>query len=233
MKLSIAVTNYNRTEMLFHAIEQVLDDPRVDEIVISDDHSRTEVQLAVKEHYKNVEKVKIYGHTSNSGMHINKKNAVNYCRNEWVILLDSDNIISPSYIDAIPEYLDPAVIYMPDFAAPNFDYTKFAGRWTVKKLQRELDYKSNGMIECLMNTCNYLINRSEYLKTWKHNPDVLGADTIWFLYRWLLRGNEFHVVPKMQYYHRVHDGSGFMEDAAKNMKDAGIFKGLIRTIAAI
>jgi hypothetical protein len=81
-----------------------------------------------------------------------------------------------------------------------------------------------------MNTCNYLVNREEYLKIYQHNPEMKGTDTIWFNYLWLKAGNSFYVVPGMEYYHRVWEGSGFLADCDYNMKRAKEVKELIKQL---
>lgn len=84
--------------------------------------------------------------------------------------------------------------------------------------------------ECLFNTCNYLVNRAEYLRVYQHNADMKATDTIHFNYLWLSAGNHFYVVPGMEYYHRVHDGSGFLQDCSYNMAKAKEIKELIKSL---
>ena len=53
-KISICLTNYNRESMLHEAIAQVIDDDRIDDIVISDDCSEYNLYGRVKQYYKDV-----------------------------------------------------------------------------------------------------------------------------------------------------------------------------------
>lgn len=229
--LSVAVTNFNRSVLLFEAIEEILFDGRVDEIIISDDDSTESTKRALNDMYADNEKVKLHFHNKNVGMHLNKYWAVSYCKNDWVILFDSDNVLTPKYLDAIPGTLYPTTIYMPDFALPNFDYRPWRGRWDAASTAKQLQQSSGTTFGALLNTCNYVVHRDTYLNTWKLNEDIDGADTVWFLYNWLNAGYAFEVVEGMEYFHRVHEGSGFMKNLSKNANDAQRIEKLIKKLA--
>lgn len=164
---------------------------------------------------------------TNRGMSANKRDAVFNSKNEWVILADSDNVFKKNYIDALMKVkFVPEVIFCPSFAAPNFDYRKYQGNSYFKSSSFELLLQESAF-SCLMNTCNYVVNKETYLSVWEENKEMIASDTIWFNYLWLKAGNAFFVVPDMQYQHRVHSGSGFLEDVAYNMKKAEEVKKLI------
>jgi len=228
MQLSLCLTTYNRTDLLYQSFEKVIDDPRISEIIIVDDASTPDIV----EELKNAEqlkhpKVKLFFNDLNLGMSRNKKKSLDNATNEWIILFDSDNIIGPEYLDALektwltyPPPLNPGIIFAPDFAAPQFDYRHMSGRilqpWKVASKLRQGD----NMLGCFLNTCNYVVNKLAYQIVWQYRDYVKGTDTINFNYDWLAAGNHFMVVKGMQYEHRVHDGSGFMEDAQYNLDDA-------------
>ena len=227
---SLCITTYNRYDLTLESFRQVLGDPRISEIVIVDDHSNIDIYDELWEHIQSLgsDKIEIHRNSDNVGMSRNKARAVELASNPWCIILDSDNVIDPSYLDALPQYLAPSVIYCPDFAKPQFDYRKYAGM-TIN-VDNAAKVMSKPMGECIFNTCNYLVNREEYLSVYEYNPDMRGTDTIWFNYLWLKAGNSFSVVPGMQYMHRVHAGSGFLEDVDYNMKKSKEVKELITTL---
>lgn len=228
MKLTLAITNYNRYELLLKAYAEVIDDPRISEVLIMDDHSDPDIFKLVHELRTTHPKIRVIRQTVNRGMMQNKADAIAFSKNEWVIIFDSDNIIRKDYLDAIPETLDSGTIYLPDFAAPNFNYQMFGG-WEVTSLNvKRFVLDDNGNL-CL-NTCNYLVHRDTYGKVFKNNPEMKGTDTIYMAYLWLTAGKKFYVVPGMSYYHRVHPGSGFMADAAYNMKKSEEVRKLIAAL---
>lgn len=246
MKLSLCITTYNRYELTIESFAQVLNDPRIDDIVIMDDCSIMEIRSKFYNWMLlNTEfggKVRFIEQAANRGMSLNKRDAIALAKNEWVIILDSDNIIGPDYLDAFFKYFpyntdehSPSehFIFCPDFAKPNFDYRALAqgapthGLYNAKDAARCIwDSRFN----CLLNTCNYVVNKEFYLNVYKHNKEHIASDTVWHNYNHLKAGGELAVVPGMQYFHRVHEGSGFMQNAAYNMSKAEEVRQLIKQL---
>lgn len=215
MKLSLCITTFNRFELLKESYAQVLDDPRISEIIIVDDCS-TEPGIKEKVNSLAGGKVKVFHQAQNRGMSRNKADAIGYASNEWCIIFDSDNIIGPDYLNAMPEILESDVIYCPSFAKPDFNYTKYEA-WTFFSFDASKWLKED-MLNTCMNTCNYLVHRDTYLKTYQYNPVHIASDTIWHAYNHLKAGGSFYIVPGMQYFHRVHKGSGFLQGIDHNMR---------------
>lgn len=250
MKLSLCITTYNRYELTIESFAKVIDDPRIDDIVILDDCSEPETRTKLMNYlcYLNnnnnpsAGKISLCFQDHNVGMSKNKRDAIALARNEWVIIFDSDNVIDPTYLDAFYNYirkpisgditiLGESTIFCPDFAKPKFDYTVYSqsgmpafSRFNAGK------FIVNDDFNCLMNTCNYIVNRDFYLKTYKHNQQHKASDTIWHNYNHLLAGGNFHVVPGMQYFHRIHNGSGFMDGVEENMANAAQVRRLIQQL---
>jgi len=230
MTLSLAVTHYNRFEYLQEAISSILDDDRLSEIVISDDHSDEKIFNKVKEYYKSSEKVKIFRNDTNVGMGLNKKLAIERATSEWVIILDDDNILMPEYITSfLGQNHFPNVIYCPEFAHPKFNFAQWKG-WYISKHSVKYFLSRGSMPDCFMNTCNYVVNRERYLQVCKPNAAMKAADTIWFNYLWLQAGNMLFVTPGMHYFHRDHPGSGFRKDIGYNMDRAKEMKEKIKAL---
>lgn len=227
--ISFCLTTYNRTELLFEAIESLVDDPRVTEVVVCDDCSEYEYFHKVQEYCeKRSQKIKLFRNVTNLGMQLNKATAVRKCSEHWVLLGDSDNVFNSEYINALPDELESDTIYCPSFARPKFDYTKYSGQVIDAVNARKV--VSEEMGNCLFNTCNYVVHRESYLRTFKPNVAHVASDTIWFNYNWLMNGGAFYVVPGMEYFHRVHDGSGFLQNVVYNMQKAEEVKKLILRI---
>lgn len=234
MKLSLALTTYNRYDMLLDSFQEVLQDPRIDEIVIVDDCSTDDTYLRLVDYAAVHSKIKVFANPENLGMSRNKAQAVKHCSNEWVLLFDSDNKLDKSYLNAFweqvrsPDELVKNVIYCPEFAKPQFDYRKFSGEYldydTIKK------HLNDPMFACHLNTSNYIVPKSEYLKVYQHNPEVKETDTVWFAYLWLKAGNKFFITNNMVYDHRVHSGSGWLENAAYNTKKGNEILKLIKEL---
>lgn len=234
MKLSLCLTNFNRTELLLKSFEKIINDSRIDEVIIVDDCSDIEKYRWLQENCRHP-KIKLFRNGQNLGMSLNKCEAIKLASNNWCILFDSDNVMDVNYLDALERCLSddtPLIdefIYCPDFARPNFDYTKYAGRSYDRDSAGSL-IKEGGMAKCLLNTCNFIVNRNKYLEVYKHNEDVRGADTIWFLYLWFAAGNSIYVVPGMQYDHLVHKGSEWLAHAEYNRDQVKSTEALILSL---
>jgi len=220
MNLSLCITTFNRYELLKESYAQVIDDSRISEIIIVDDCS-TEPGIKEKVNSLAGGKVKVFHQVQNRGMSINKMHAISYASNSWVIIFDSDNVIGPDYLDAFYKMLNGGqplndIIYCPSFAKPDFSYVQYenflVNKGNVTKLIKE------DMFNTCANTCNYIVNRVFYLKTYQFNEKHIASDTIWHAYNHLKSGGSFYIVPGMHYYHRVHKGSGFLQGIDHNMR---------------
>lgn len=252
MKLSLCITTYNRYEMTIESFEKVLNDDRIDDIVIMDDASMPTVKELFYQWIlsDNSKKVHFWEQSTNVGMSRNKRDAITNAKNEWCIILDSDNIIDPSYIDAFYDYCggpemlsklndDEKFIFCPDFAKPQFNYKEYrsggnghesvyrSGIYAAIEAAQEIKHDN---FNCLMNTCNYIVNRDFYLKVYQYNKDHKASDTIWHNYNHLKAGGRFVIVPNMEYFHRVHPGSGFMQDVHYNIAKAEEVRKLIQQL---
>lgn len=215
--------------MLIESFAQVIDDERINDIVISDDFSDEDIYIKVLRHLEDDKywKVRVFRQHENLGMYRNKMAALKYAKNEWCLLWDSDNIFDKSYLDALDkidiDLHSRKTIYCPDFSKPQFDYRSFSGKLFFKEnITKLLNYP---MGECLLNTCNYVVNK-HYLP-YEYNPEMKATDTIWMNYLFLKDGYQFYVVPGMEYIHRVHDQSGFLQDCAYNLAKGSEIKQLI------
>jgi len=102
-KISIAVTSYNRYGLTIKSFEKVIDHPNVSEIIVVDDASTNGDGKRLADHFKGHPKVKVIRQAINRGMQKNKCDAISFCKEKFAIILDSDNSLDSSYIDAIPE----------------------------------------------------------------------------------------------------------------------------------
>lgn len=200
--ISLCITNFNRNAYLFKSFEQVYHDDRISEIIISDDNSEPDLFEAVARRCEQFPKVKLSRNPVNLGCFGNKHKAVSLASNDYCIIFDSDNVLSPAYIDLLfQKEWQPKVIIAPDFAEPHFDYRAFAGV-TFNKTNIGLRAYEKGM-DCLLNTMNYFVHRDSYLSVYQPKPDIKGADSIYMNYLWLMAGNEIYVMPNLRYFHRI------------------------------
>ena len=129
--ISLAIPTYNRYGFLLEAMEKVVDDSRISEIIVSDDKSTDGSYERLQKLFTTPKyaKVKLRQNANNLDCYRNKCEAVLACSLPWVILLDDDNVMDSSYVDALYrlQEWDPDVLYLPELAKPSFDYRQFAG----------------------------------------------------------------------------------------------------------
>jgi cellulose synthase/poly-beta-1,6-N-acetylglucosamine synthase-like glycosyltransferase len=212
--ISLALTNYNRTDLLLEAFYKVRHDDRISEIVVSDDHSHRHIYDELKYVLSGIPKVKLFRNEKNVDCYQNKKMAVERATNDWVILLDSDNVIGVDFLDrlySVPGWED-RTVYAPSFARPTFDYRHLCGvvsGFNVKSFLRQ------PMSDTCLNTANFFVNRQTYLSAWDENIDPVTADSIYMNYRLLSAGNEIHILSGLEYEHKVHEGSHYKNNVHK------------------
>lgn len=231
MKISLCITTYNRSDLTVESFSRVYDHPRIDEVVIVDDCSEIEhfnkLQELLLDKKFSLGKILLYRNEENLNMSRNKAKAISYAKNSTVIILDSDNILYPEYVDNIPMEVSSSVIYCPDFAEPDYDFRRYSeiDKHNAKGFLGDKEFR------ILLNTCNYVVNRDEYLRVYRYDPEIKESDTIHFNALWLEAGNSFMVVPGIRYYHRRHAGSGWlMGDHEYNLRKAAEIQDKIKTL---
>jgi len=237
-QISIAITHWNRFPYLRECIAPVLNDPRVAEIVISDDASTDGSWDEIQEYYGLHPKVKMFRNEQNLDCYRNKAKAMEHTTNGWTILFDSDNVLGVDYLDALyalPEWnLD--TVYCPDFAEPHFNYTKFGGIMIdrtnvslfmgkettrmVRSARNPNNFRHRGMrqthlpdeygsFRTALNTCNFFVHRDQYLSVWDGSVNPHTADSIYQNFNWLKSGKRLTIVKGLRYFHRVHADSHY------------------------
>lgn len=222
--ISLAITTYNRPyqEIEPSFLEAVHFGNAIDEIVIVDDHSPMHVyadicsRLRISGFYKRVN-IQLYRNDANIGMASNKKRAISLCKNDHVIIFDSDNRITNEYLSACVKhaYTNIDTIYCPGFARPHFNYLHFDEITSANA--REMAAKPQ--FDCLINTCNYMVAKNRFVEICQPDTNIEAADSALFFYQWLKAVNKFKVIHEMQYDHLVHEGSGFLQNVDKNIED--------------
>ena len=225
--ISLALTTYQRTDLLFNSFVNVVNSDLIDEIIIVDDCSSKVVCNKLQMILSPNSKIKLHFNPVNLGMSLNKKHAISLCKNEWVVIFDSDNELNEKYLLSLNRRspFDANTIYAPARALPNFDYSAFSSITLSKDNVKEYIHKP--YFGALINTCNYMVHRDTYLANYNHNEEIRGTDTAWHFYNHLKNGGKFHVVPDLEYSHLVHDKSTFLEHVDYNMKKAKEIENLL------
>jgi glycosyltransferase involved in cell wall biosynthesis len=212
--LSIVIPQYNRFQMTIQSFEQILQDPRVDEVFIVDDCSTDDSYKKLYDYFRYDSKVKLYKNETNVDCYENKKRAIELASCHWAVLADSDNIFGLDYIETIFNYTwDKNIILTPSWAAPHFDFREYEG--LLINQHNVSEYVDKPMFSTMLNAANFFVNRQSYLDVWTDELDPVTSDSIWFAYNWLKAGKSIFVTPNLTYTHRVHDGSHYKNNVSR------------------
>jgi glycosyltransferase involved in cell wall biosynthesis len=216
-QLTIAIPNYNRTDLLLESFMQVYDDPRVKEIVISDDHSDIAMYNQLVELFEMMPKVRMKRNEKNVDCYANKMEAVKMAETEYVILFDSDNVLTKWYLNKIYEYeWKPQVILTPSFAEPHFDFRAYEGTMLCKV--NIASFIDKPMLEVCLNACNYFVCRDSYLQIWDPSQNPVTSDSILMATLWMKNNWMIYIVPGLTYHHRVHNGSHYQNNVHRTQQ---------------
>ena len=212
--ISLCLTNYQRTDLLYESYRQLINDDRITEIVISDDASSDEVYNTILWQSKAFNKVKVYRNESNLDCYRNKRQAVKLATNDWVIVGDSDNVFNTDYVDKLfSKEWEMDTLWQPSFAKPHFNFKQYEGYYISKANVGQ--YMSDDTFKTMLNAMNYFVNRDEFLRVWDSSVDPVTSDSIFQNYNWLKSGNSIYVCPGLEYNHLVHEQSHYRNNVRR------------------
>lgn len=228
-KISLCIPNYTRTNYIIESFNNIINDDRIDEIVINDDCSPNFEEALILLNNLKSDKIKIFRNEQNLGPLFNKLETIKKATNEFCILLDSDNVISKEYLDIVfsQEWLRNKII------CPEFLMHHDENIWNQKDvfisysdfINAKIDFEYvkscilNGRnIETLLNTGNFFVNKEMYVNSFNNNTfdrSVDVCDVCFFSYLFLLfdKENYLEIVKDLKYIHRVHNGSFYLNNA--------------------
>jgi hypothetical protein len=222
--ISLAITTYNRTDLVVESFLSVLNNEYITEIVVVDDFSDESIfdDLKLKLDELQNDKIKLYRNGSNLKPLLNKLETIKHCQNEWVILLDSDNKITNDYIDVIKKLdKDENILYVPETLL-RFNDEKIIDFCNIKncfiKIENIKDYLNKPEIDTVLNVGNFFVNKDKYLDTFLGKNLDIGLqtnDAFYFSYLWIISNRIINVVDGLSYYHRQHDGSWYLNNRSE------------------
>lgn len=212
--ITLAITTYNRSSLTIQSFEKVINNPLISEIVIVDDQSTESIYQDLLKKIENIKsnKIKLFRNSKNKKCFLNKIESVKKASNEWVIVFDSDNILTEDYLNSIPQNLDKNFFYLPSHAmcASNYlNYNKFSNTIIDKKDFKNLFCSQDIHAQCLFNTGNYLVNKNTFLEAINSEVNLLNcyaADSVYIIYLAFKNTIDFKlkVVNNMKYWHRIN-----------------------------
>jgi hypothetical protein len=226
---SLALTTYNRATQLIPYIEKYCEYEYVNEILISDDCS-DDYELLKKQNFSS--KVKLYKNDINLMAYKNKLKVLSYVKNNWTLLIDSDNFFDINYIDVLHHEqssvgLDDNIIYCPVAALPRFTYYDIENIIIDKEFWNKNHYNQG----VFFNTGNMCLSKkaismliSNYEIDLIKNPFV---ECKYMNYLFLKYGFKLKPLKGMTYQHGLGNDSFYMSHRENHMKFDSTFNWIL------
>ena len=107
MKLSILMTNYNEEKYIQMSIESVLENSFKNfELIVIDDGSNDSSVDIIKKYLDIDSRVKLYQNFTNMGVAHSKNLGLNYCRGDYIAMMDADDISLPNRFETQLRYME-------------------------------------------------------------------------------------------------------------------------------
>lgn len=221
MSLSVCIPTLRRAAFLRESIPKYLESPFVTEVILTDETGEDVRDLSA---WASHPKLRMYTNERRLGALANKQRAASYATSDYICIIDSDNYAPPQYFEAFQRYIatqspSESTLLLPSRARPSFDFTEYIGIPLTKATVHRYWPK----IEICLNTMNMIIRRSFWQKytilsdtPWCVDADG-SYDALYFTFYSLFQMNAtLAVVPGMEYDHRVHGGSWYMESLERS-----------------
>ena len=132
--ITVGIPTYNSSKYLNQCLKSIKNLKNIDEILISDDGSTVSElaklkEIVLKYQIKHGLNIKILESTTNFGAYRNKLKLIENSKNEYIYVLDSDNMASKSLDDIINEILNennPKFLYQPNVMYHFWKYPRLA-----------------------------------------------------------------------------------------------------------
>lgn len=212
--ISVCIATMRRFSFLKESIPRYLSNPHVSEIIIVDETG--EDYEAITNQFSDT-KLKVYKNESRLGILKNKLMSASYATSDFISIMDSDNFADEKYFEAFKKFVDSTksyekCLFLPCASVPYFNYEQ----WCDIPITKENINQMFPDIDVCLNTMNLIVSR-KFLNAFDILNDVpicneVGCyDAKYFaLYAMFHMNGTLHVVPQMEYQHRVHDGSSWL-----------------------
>ena len=233
MKISIITASYNYENYIKETIESVLAQSYQDwEMIIVDDGSQDNSIAVVNECCKKDSRIKLFQHQNNEnkGLAETLKLGLSKAEGEWVVFLESDDLITPDYLDKklaiINKYPDVDFVFndVEMFGDEKVisDYVGYFAkqRGILHKLQFpcKLHKKSKNIYLNLIPTFSCVMAKKSLFKKLDFKSPVKQTLDL-YLWSQLMKTTQFYYMPEKLTRWRMHNKSYINTQKPDNVKD--------------
>jgi glycosyltransferase involved in cell wall biosynthesis len=208
-KLSICIPTYNRASLLRATLRSVMLQTFVDyEVIVSDDASKEDIERVILE--VNDPRIRFYQHRTNKGQVANSRFLQTVAKGEYVLFLDSDDLLLPECLQKAVHALDEnptrgGVVYMCVNYGEN-GFQSLSSMPAIKYADAQI-YRENSEVRDFRSTspsvCMYRRNTFDRIGGW--DPELLAVHD-WELYSRMIRqGGGMLYLREVLAIMRLHD----------------------------
>lgn len=197
----------------------------VDEIIIQDDCSSDYEKL--KPYQTN--NIKVFTNSSNLSPLLNRVELLKNCKNEWVLLMDSDNYITffstdnHFWGDVVSKFdLDnKKIIYAPG-SKYHYGHNKILEQVMDLKFFKDHLEDNTFYLQMMGNQGNYLVPKTTYLEVSKEIDTKYCkyiGEVLYFNYLWLKNNNTIICKSDFEYHHVIRQDGYTITNMEKTLQD--------------
>jgi len=197
--VSVAIPCYNQGAFIDETVDSVLNQTFQDlEIIIVNDGSIDEDTIRILENY-NKPKTQVL-HTSNQGLAAARNNGIKKSKGKYILPLDADDKIGPSYLEKAVEILDKNEKIGIVYCEAEF-FGDRNGRWTLPVYQFPRILINN------MIFCSGVFRKSDWDRTDGYRSNIPGWEDHDFWLSIIELEKEVYRIPETLFFYRQHMGS--------------------------
>ena len=225
-QLTIAIATMRRWSFLKDSLPLYLGRPEVAEVVVCDETGE-DYEAISKSSFGTHPKLRLFKNPTRLGIYENKLKAASLATQDWIAVLDSDNIFDEAWFETLhtTPFDTKTIVASADFKNLNvetgevsYPCKQFSGL-TINHMNWNSMFRKPGW-NFLLNDGNWIIPKAAVaaLPTDEKSSKWEAADAIYMLRRFIFAGFNIYYAPGLEYTHIVHPGSSWIQSAAKSEK---------------
>lgn len=205
-RISIIIPCYNSAQWVAETIKSVLSQTIEDwECIIVNDGS-TDNSLEIIKSYAEKDNRIRYIDKKNEGVAIARNTAIASAQGEYILPLDADDLIAPTYVEKALKYFEEHPSTKLVYCEADFFGTR-EEHWELP----EYNYQDFIYYNCIF--CSAIYRREDFLKTKGYNSSNRNNLEDWdFLLNFLKEDDIVHRIPETLFFYRIHGDSRTKRD---------------------
>ena len=198
--VSIIVPLYNQAEYLPETLDSVLKQTTADwECIIVNDGSLDNAEEVAKQYVERDSRIKYY-YKENGGLSDARNYGIAKSSGEYILPLDADDMIAPSYVQKAASVLDNNSSVKVVYCIAEL-FGEQSGVWDLPP------YSFEGLLYNNMIFCTAMYRRSDYLQTDGYSLEMSALEDWDFWLTLLEKGGDVYQIPEVCFLYRIRLGS--------------------------